>query len=76
MAYEFNKIINTKKFEMKIDTNAQYGFFEHNELGDECGGGLWFEGLELVDYDGVYELPKEVREALKAEGYTGDTLED
>jgi hypothetical protein len=29
---------------------------------------------ELVDYDGVYELPKEVAAALKAEGYWGEAL--
>jgi len=58
--------ISTKDFEIKVDTVKQYGFFEHNELGDQCGGGLWFEGNELTDYDGVYALPVQVYEALCA----------
>ncbi len=74
--YKVVKTINTDNFEINL-CEDNYGYFEHNELGDECGGGLWFEGDELVDYDGVFELPKEVREALIAEGYTGDCcLED
>lgn len=66
--------INTPYFEIIIDGDE--GCFEHNDLGDDCGGGLWFVGMEVTDYDGVFELPKEVREALKAEGYFGLTLED
>ncbi len=36
------------------------GYFEHLIYGEDAGGGLWFEGKELVDYDGVYELPADV----------------
>ena len=39
------------------------GYFEHDDLGE--GGGLWFTDWELVDYDGVYELPEEVVKAIK-----------
>lgn len=31
--------------------------------------GLWFEGNELSDYDGVFCLPREVGEMLKDAGY-------
>jgi len=31
--------------------------------------GLWFEGKELSDYDGVFFLPREVGEMLKDAGY-------
>ena len=31
--------------------------------------GLWFEGNELSDYDGVFCLPREVGEMLKEAGY-------
>lgn len=69
MAYNFNVNLNTKNFEIAIDTDKRYGYFEHTELGDGCGGGLWFElvddKLSLFDYDGVYALPKEVRDALR-----------
>ncbi len=58
--------ISTKDFEIKVDTTTGYGYFEHNELGDECGGGLWFINNALTDYDGVYELPKQVEQALQA----------
>jgi len=48
------------------------GYFEHNHLGDECGGGLWFEVTDnvktLVDYDGVFALPREVTAALESAG--------
>ena len=45
--------------------------FEHTELGEEGGaGGLWFEGKELVDYDGnIEELPKAVIEICEHLGY-------
>jgi len=32
--------------------------------------GLWFEGLELCDYDGVFFLPREVGEMLRDAGFT------
>lgn len=58
-----------------IDTSALYGYFEHKN-GSE-GGGLWFErldngSLELIDYDGVFELPRSVVAALKAHGIVLD----
>jgi len=59
--------IETKSFEIEIDGDR--GCFEHKHLGDEVGGGLWFEGKELIDYDGVYSLPKEVAAKLKELGY-------
>ena len=31
-------------------------------------GGLWFDDNELVDYDGCFELPEEVKLALKDRG--------
>lgn len=35
--------------------------FEHRLRGDEGGsGGLWFEGDELSDWDGVFMLPDDV----------------
>lgn len=70
MTYNFTKDISTKDFSIKIDTGALYGYFEHNEFGDECGGGLWFDDLNnLLDYDGVAELPAQVISALVSAGY-------
>lgn len=62
-----NKQITTKNFTIGLWPDG--GFFEHNDHGDEYGGGLWFNGKELVDYDGVYELPGEVVRALDGAGY-------
>ena len=31
--------------------------------------GLWFEGKELCDYDGIFSLPREIGELLKRAGY-------
>lgn len=54
--YNFNVQIKTKNFEVKVDTKAAYGYFEHDRLGEERGGGLWFETrpeLPLVNWSGV-----------------------
>ena len=41
-------------------------FFEHRDLGDEgfCGS-VGLENRRIVDYDGVYSLPKAVSSILK-----------
>ena len=69
MAYNFNKKATVGKWLVEVDTEAKYGYFENQNSGG--GGGLWFElqddtkELELVDYDGVFELPKDVAKALR-----------
>lgn len=45
------------------------GYFEHNELGDNCAGELLFDGLSLIDYDGVFELPTDVIWAVRKLGF-------
>jgi hypothetical protein len=70
---EGKRVIDTENYEiwLNIDTTGQRGYFEHTTLGDERAGGLWYDDKKnLTDYDGVYELPKEVREALIADGFT------
>ena len=69
--------------EVGIDRLKLYGFFERVKIGLDhdypvSEGGLWFEWinsslcidpvLALVDYDGVYELPKDVAFLLKQAG--------
>ena len=51
---------------------ADYAYFEHNKMGDDYAGGLWFENKSLIDYDGVYELPNEIIKALIENGYNMD----
>jgi hypothetical protein len=59
-----------------IDSHSLYGYWERKD-GSE-GGGLWFERLdtkgtlELVDYDGAFELPRSVVAALRAAGVVLD----
>jgi len=31
--------------------------------------GLWFEGMELIDYDGVFSLPREIGVMLEEAGF-------
>lgn len=71
--YTFDKAHTQGRYEVRIDTSAYYGYFEHDELGDELGGGLWFSyfdngRLSLTDYDGVAVLPLSVCHALRALG--------
>ena len=80
-AYNFTTTLhpwgeNPERGTVGIDPAALYGYWEHKD-GSE-GGGLWFErtetgGLELVDYDGDYALPRLVIAALcAAEGVIVD----
>lgn len=70
MPYNFNVKFQVGKFEVMVDTQAQYGYFEHEEHGDEYAGGLWFSDNNLVDYDGVFELPLVIYEGLHEHGFT------
>jgi hypothetical protein len=73
--HEFSIILGGQSYQIQISPKTKYGWFEHNELGDESGGGLWFDrGMCLIDYDGVYELPSEVKDTLIRFGYI-DPLE-
>lgn len=68
MAYNFDVRVQAPGYTIEIDSTACYGYFENDETGD--GGGLWFaEDKVLVDYDGVFSLPKKVASALIAAGY-------
>lgn len=77
MSFNFTKASTNGKYEVHVDPVAKYGYFEHAILGDNSGGGLWFdkEGdtLTLTDYDGVFELPKPVAEALRELGCVVDS---
>ena len=65
MKYNFNCKLGTQNYTIDIDVKNKYGYFEHDTLGDQSGGGLWFDkDLKLIDYDGVFELPSEVKNIL------------
>jgi len=65
MKYNFNCQLGTQNYTIQIDVKSKYGCFEHDRLGDRSSGGLWFDSdLKLTDYDGVFELPSEVKNIL------------
>ena len=58
-----------------------YGCFEIYDIetgGDEwyAEGGLWFDGKELTDYDGVFELPSFISDKLREWGFGGDIINE
>jgi hypothetical protein len=60
------------KSQMTININPEgkgYVLWEIDELEIEEGIGLWFQGNELTDYDGVFELPPELVKFLSQQGY-------
>lgn len=67
--YQFTQRIHVVNFDLMIDPVANYGYFEHHRYGDNLAGGLWFEGRELIDYDGVACLPRPIIDALELAGY-------
>ena len=70
------KITNTENYEVALNNNGDSGYFEHLLKGDMQSGGLWFDNGELYDYDGVYELPKEVIKELKNRGVNTSYAEE
>tara|TARA_E500000318_G_C3546920_1_gene207129 strand:- start:1097 stop:1390 length:294 start_codon:yes stop_codon:yes gene_type:complete len=66
--------------ELGIHENAETGWFEIYDFktgGNEwhAEGGLWFEGKDVVDYDGVFSLPQGVTDLLKEHGYKTEEIE-
>lgn len=57
------------KWTVTIDKIKGEGFFEYDGIE---GGGLWFEDDELVDFDGLYFLPRPVAEKIIEMGYKVD----
>jgi hypothetical protein len=53
------------------DETGWFEFYDTETGGDDwyAEGGLWFEGKELTDYDGVFALPVCIIEKLKELGY-------
>ncbi len=75
MAYTFDKSIESNRWLVEIDSSANYGYFENNRNGN--GGGLWFDDNKcLIDYDGVFELSKEVIASIELLGFNADYAKD
>ena len=61
---------------VKLDIDGEYGSWEYQEDEDDeetyMEGGIWFDGKQIEDYDGCFELPEEVVAALNELGYSID----
>ena len=56
-----------------ISPSTNYGYFYYDGEKDlDIEGGLWFQGKTLVDYDGVFELPKKVIDTVVSFGFAVD----
>jgi len=68
--------VETDNYQIFLDDDGVPHGFEHNVHGEYDGGGLWFDGIKLVDYDGVTMLGDEVIEACERMGYNMDWAKD
>jgi hypothetical protein len=66
----------SKTFTIWIELDGSYVYFEHNEVGDDYAGGMWFKNKELIDYDGVFELHSELIELMEKEGFNMEYAKD
>lgn len=67
------------EFSLGIHEGGATGWFEFydTDTGGErwyAEGGLWFDGLVLMDYDGVYSLPQEILDKLNELGYNTEEI--
>lgn len=65
------------KISLGINKEEGTGYFEIYDMesgGNDwyAEGGLWFEGNELTDYDGVFDLPTPLKTKLKELNYKVD----
>jgi len=74
MAYTFDKKITNGKWDIEIDSRAQYGYTQDDNGDFDIG--LWFENNHLVDYDGCYDLPKAVIQGIELLGFNADYAKD
>jgi hypothetical protein len=74
MIYTFDKKAQVGQQLVQIDSKAQYGCFEHQELGVAGSrGSLWFDvNKSLIDFDGVTQLPRNVIKGIRQLGYIVD----
>jgi len=71
-----NRYVTCNDWTVYLDERGMPIGFEHATLGDEGGsGGLWFDGVVLVDYDGVFELPEGVTNTCKKLGFNMSYVE-
>jgi hypothetical protein len=60
----------TVELTQRVGKSAPHAFeFYSDSQTMYAEGGLWFDDLDLSDYDGVFSLPKEVCAMLRALGF-------
>ena len=75
MEYSHSPKVEREKVEItyhiQVNPIKQYGSFEmySDDLYYHAEGGLWFRNGELVDSDGIFELPQTIRTQLKEWGF-------
>lgn len=61
-------------YEVKINEDRNYGFFEIYSINGNSDfyaeGGIWLneDNSEVIDFDGVFDLPKSIKERLSTWG--------
>lgn len=60
---------HTSTMELFMDDNGVPKGIEWDNPVDTVWIGLWFEDRELVDYDGVFELPPQAIKLLRKAGF-------
>jgi len=71
----YDKEIQIGKYQIKIDTSKDYGYFEHDDLGEDDGGSFTIEDNEVVEMDGCFAIPEDVAEGILKLGYEIDISE-
>jgi len=59
-----------------VTSNHERIYFESDEEGEDDSGTMWFVDKVLVDYDGCFELPKEMIPRMTLEGYNMEYAND
>jgi hypothetical protein len=72
---QFNK--DGYDYEVGMDESEGLGWFEvcgATECNEEehAEGGIWFDGKEITDYDGVFEMPQPIIDWLENKAFDVD----
>ena len=62
--HTFTQEAQAGNWKVYVSPSTNYGYFENQITGTQ--GGIWFKGIMVVEYDGVFELPKNVVKALRS----------
>lgn len=68
LAHLYSVAVVYGMYEVKVSPLTRFGMYQHS-LRPALAGRLWFDGNELVDYDGLVHLPRDVCLALNRNGF-------